>query len=403
MKNKYDSNKDKLMRIAVSFLLAFFLWVYALSATGQTETKQFKDIPVKIINESSLTALGLALDEEDFTVDVKLYGSTLQISQISKNDLTAVVDVSGIGSVGKHSIAVSISGVSENVSISEIDERYISISVSELVEAEKSITVIKEGNIPEGYAIMSEKHSSNIATVYGNEENVGSVATIKGTVDINSTTSDVTRRAILAAYDENGNAVEHVSIVPQFVDVNLIVGNVKEVPVKVMTSGEVSEGYVLWDIVPARETVRIAAKEDVLENTDHITTADIDLSGKSASFSQTVSLRAYDGVMILDNDPVKVELKIEMKEHKRIKISTVRFLNTPEGLECSAEGFDGITAVFSGDKRILEQLNEDDITAFVDLEGYIAGEYDVSVEFDMPEGVQLQANQDIKVRIVLKK
>ncbi len=403
MKNKLDSNKDKLARLAISFLMAFFLWVYALSATGQTETKEFRDIPVRIINESTLTSQGLALDSQDFTVDVKLYGSTLQVSQIRKSELSAVLDVSRISSVGNHSVAVSVSGVAENVSVSEIDERYLNVSVSELCKDEKTIEVVKSGTVADGYAIVSEKNSSAVATVYGNRQNVDKVSYIRGAIDINSTSSDITRRAILTAYDENGLAVEHVNIVPQYVDVSITVGKIKEVPVKVITSGEVMDGYVMSEMLLGKDTVFIAAKDEILEKTDYITTADIDLTGKSSSFSQTVALHGSEDVVILDNDPIKVDITIELKENKEIRFSTVRFLNVPEGYSCELSGFGGISAVFSGDRRILSQLDESDIAAFVDLAGYRAGEFELSVNFDTPEGVELNANQEIKVRVILKK
>ncbi len=405
MKNKLklDTSKDKLARLAVSFLMAFFLWVYALSATGQTETKQFNDIPVRILNESALTAQGLALDEVDFTVDVKLYGSTLQVSQIRKSALSAVLDVSGVSSVGNHSVAVSISGMSENVSVSEIRDRYLSVSVSELKEAEKSIEIVKTGNVAEGYSVITQKSSSNIAKVYGNSTNVGKVAYVRGSIDINSTQTDITRRAILTAYDENGNKVEHVSISPEYVDVSFTVGKIKEIPVKVVTTGNVSEGYVLSDIILSRETVKVAARQEILDVTDYIYTSNIDLTGKSASFSQTVSLHGEDGMIILDAEPVKVELTVEMKENKEVTFNTVKFRNVPDGFSASLVEPVSFSAVFSGDKRILEQIDSGDITAYVDLAGYSAGEFTVPVLFDVPEGVELKGQQDIKVRVELKK
>ncbi len=401
MKSKVEQNKDKIVSFAISFLMAFFLWVYALSATGQTETKSFKDIPVRIINESSLTALGLALDNEEFTVDVKLYGSTLQVSQIRKSDLVAVIDVSSIKSVGNHSIAVNISGVSENVSVSEIKERYLSVSVSELRDAQISVEISKGGSVSEGYAIISEEYSAKTVTVYGNERNVNSVQYIKGSVDINGINSDITRRVNLTAYDEEGNVVEYVTIDPASVDVMIGVGKIKEVPVNVMTVGDVAEGYVVIDIVPDVETVKIAAKEDVLAVVDAVDTANIDLMGKSSSFTQTVSLHGISDAVLLTEGPVKVNVSIEPKENKEISFSTVRFLNTPSGYTCSLVGFDGITAVFSGDKRILQETDEMDIAAYIDLEGMSAGEHEVEVMFDMPEGITMGAAQEVKVKVKL--
>lgn len=403
MKNKLDSNKDKLVRLAVSFLMAFFLWVYALSATGQTETRVFKDIPVKIINESSLTALGLALDNQEYTVDVKLYGSTLQVSQIRKSDLVAVLDVSSIKSVGNHSIAVNVSGVSENVSVSEINDRYISVSVSDLVKTEHSIEVLRGGTVAEGYAIIGESYSAKTATIYGNEANVKKVATIRGSIDVSAVTGDLTRRANLAAYDEEGNIVEHISLVPAFVDVDISIGKIKEVPVMVSMTGSIMEGYVVTEISPERETVNIAAKEDVLALIDSVSTADIDLTGRNSSFTQTVSLHGISDGVLLTEGPVKVSITIEPKENKEITFSTIRFLNTPEGYSCELVDFNGIKAVFSGEKKVLQEMDGLDITAYVDLEGLKKGEHTVMVQFSTPEGITLGSGQEVKVKVNISK
>ncbi|MBR6801878.1 MAG: hypothetical protein IKM61_09020 [Eubacteriaceae bacterium] len=401
MKDK-SFTKDKVISLIISFLMAFFLWVYALSATGQTETKVYKDIPVKIINSSSLSALDLVLDNNDYDVDVKLYGSTLQLSQVRKSDLIAIIDVSTIKSVGNHSIAVTVSGLPENVSVSEINERYLSVSVSELKNVEKTVEITKAGSLQEGYFSIGEKYSSKVCVVYGNAQNIGKVVSVKGSVDVNAISEDVTRRANLAAYDESGNVVDDVNIIPSYVDVSLTVGKIKEVPVTVSTSGAVLEGYVLSEISAETETVKIAGKEDVLSGIDVIFTATADLTGRSESFSQTLSLHGEEGIVLLDEGPVKVNFVIEAKENKEVTFSTIRFLNTPTGLDCSLMEFGGITAVVSGEKRVLKDIDEGDITAFIDLSGLSEGTHEVTVQFDVPESVEIKENQEIKVKVRLE-
>jgi len=403
MKNKIDTNKDKLLRMVISLVLAFFLWAFALSNTDQTQTKQFKGVPVTFINEANLTALDLVLDNDKFTVDVTLYGNTVQVSKMQKSDLVAIVDVSSVKSVGLHSLEVSISGAAQNVSVSEISNKYISVSVSDMKFAEKVVEISKTGTLAEGYAVIGEDSDFKVAEVYGNAENVGKVASVKANINVNSVSQDVRMKAQLVAYDENDQPVSNVTVAPENVDISITVGKIKEVPLELITAGNVPEGFVFYGVTSDIDTVKIAAKENILNGITSVKTAAMDISSRTASYTTSVSLEAVEDVVFLSETPIRVNVQIEPEETRELSFSTVSFINVTEGLSASAVHFNGLTATFSGDGRIISELDTNDVKVYADLKDLEEGSHTVTVEFDLPEGVRLKNTEPMQLTVTVSK
>lgn len=89
--------KNKYVKIAASFLVAFCLWLYVVSAVSPESEETYSNIPVVIQNESALADRGLIITEiKTKTVKLTMQGKRTDLAKINSGNTTAVVDVSNI-------------------------------------------------------------------------------------------------------------------------------------------------------------------------------------------------------------------------------------------------------------------------------------------------------------------
>ena len=95
---------------------------------------------------------------------------------------------------------------------------------------------------------------SDKVVIKGAEHVLSNVATVKGLVDVKKlVTQEVgtveLKDVVLKAYDDNGNVVKNVEIVPNKIDAEIeIASPSKELPIKVVPKGDVSFGKAIKSI-----------------------------------------------------------------------------------------------------------------------------------------------------------
>jgi YbbR domain-containing protein len=79
----------------ICLLLSFGLWLYISNVENPLRTYELKNIPVELINQDSLTNSKFAIiNKQQFTVDLKLEGSSSEVVNAKKEDFKIVADMS---------------------------------------------------------------------------------------------------------------------------------------------------------------------------------------------------------------------------------------------------------------------------------------------------------------------
>jgi YbbR domain-containing protein len=216
---------DFVLRALLSLIFAFLLWAFAITNTDPIITETYDSVPITFQNADTLTSNGLIYESSVNSISVKLYGRTLQISKISASDIYAVVDLSSLSSAGSYSVEVSIKGIGDNISVVDISPQYISITVSELTTESQDYSIELSGDAASGYDVIGYSSDVDAVEVSGSATMLASIATIKGTIDIQDQDTDFTSTVTLQAYDEDENLLDQVTLYPQEVDVSVNIGH----------------------------------------------------------------------------------------------------------------------------------------------------------------------------------
>ena len=91
--------KTKILRIALSVLISFSLWLYVVTVVTPEAEETYYDIPVSYQNDV-LEERGLMIVSNTPTVTVKAKGNRTDLNELNANNITVLVDLASIQAPG---------------------------------------------------------------------------------------------------------------------------------------------------------------------------------------------------------------------------------------------------------------------------------------------------------------
>ncbi len=297
----------------ISLLFAIFLWFYIIQVQNPEIEKTIRDIPVQF-TKSELEERGLTLmNDKETQINVKIRGQRKYLSSIKKEDITIVADVTDINSTGTHTISTNVILPYGNIELLEQSLQHITVTVDEIVVAEKEVILQKIGEPKNGYCVSDYEINPKKVKIKGPKSIVSTIEALAAEVDVDGKNEDVTvADAPLKFIGTSGEPFNtpYVTLEQEIADVHCTISKEKTVQIDVRFADGVNtekEQYVLDD--SSVKTIKIAGATDAIEKIDKISTKQITRSMISAAGEVEVTLEIPAGVMSKDGEKIKLKLK----------------------------------------------------------------------------------------------
>lgn len=199
--------------------------------------------------------------------------------------------------------------------------------------------------------------------------------------------------------------VRILKIEPESVNVTLDELIVKKMEIKQQFIGEPAFGYNLKaDTIELNpNAVLVEGPKGQLEKLDGIKTERINLVGRTRSFRQTVSLDMPANLKLIGEPLIDIYIPIqEESDTKKFENIMVRVLKPAVGGEKVEINPAQVSFELKGSKKQLEKITPEKISAFVDIASLEPGDYDLPVEFFLPEGIAVKGDP-LKVKASIKR
>jgi len=382
----------KLIKLVPIFLtalvLAIIVWVSSVSSSDPNQVITYPS-PVAI------TILGqnpdmLITEQSTTNVEITLRAPRSVHEQISRNfnQITARINLSGL-SAGTYSLEPEVNVNSfRPVQIVQVSPAEIDITLEQIATKTLDITMLQTGNLPISYEAGEAVLSSETVELLGPQSVVYEVVDVIANVDISNAISSITRIVELHPIDRRGNIVDGVSMNPTQITVELPVRQLvgyRNVFIKIVTTGTIAQGYHLTGLLVDPPNVTIYASDpDLADNMPaFLDTAPINLSGAYEDFSVNVALQLQDGIVVVGNQQVTVEVGIDAIQSSTQLVGVpVEIINLGVGLTVNISP-EFVDLYISGPMNLLEILSSDDISVVLDLEGRSPGTYQLSLEITL--------------------
>ncbi len=394
----------------ISLLFAIALWIIVVNIDDPDVTRTFSGIPVTILDDNIITDNNQVYEiKTGNSVSIIVKGPRSMVDNMTTDDFFAQAPFSEMSNVNAVPIYVSFrnSKYERSCEISQ-KTRTMTLNVEDVVEKNFDISIIHSGNVSGSYSLTKESVSPEKVTVKAPESVINRISSVGVKVDLDGRTESFTKAIDLKCYSNNETELgelEGVIMSVSSAEYHADIHQVREVPIKIGSTGEVANGYELVELTSAKTTLKIsgpsAGQVDSIQLPDEL----LNISGATQDVSVDADVAGLlpDGVYLYnENDAtIRITAKIERLENSTytVPVSEIDKRNVPDGFTAEiAEK--SISISINGLRKNIDSFNIADLDPYVDLANTVEGRNEVIVHFNqLPDG--LTYSQEVRVNVDL--
>jgi YbbR domain-containing protein len=366
-----------------ALILAVIVWVSSVSSSDPNEVVSYTTpVPLTVLGQNP-DFLITEQSTSNLTITLRAPRSVHEQILRNFNQITAQINLSGLAA-GTYDLVPEIDTANFNpVQVLEVNPAEVNITLEKMATKILDITLLQTGNLPISYEADEATLSSETVELLGPESIINEVNDVVASIDLSSTTTTITRTVELRPLDRRGNVIEGVSLNPASITVEVPIRQLvgyRNVFVKIVTTGTIAQGYHLTSLVVDPPSVTIYTSDPALaeEMPSFLDTAPINLSGAYEDFNINVELQLQDGIVVVGNPQVTVQVGIDAIQ------SSIQFVGVPvEIINMEVDltvniSPDRVDLYISGPMNLLEELTADNIRVTLDLSDRSPGTYQLS-------------------------
>lgn len=390
----------------VSLLLAVFMWLFVINATHPMENRTITVYNVEYRNEDVVIESGrtytLAENLESRGLVISVPVLKTDANKVRSGDFKIVVDLAKMGPFGAVDVEVEWLG-SQLYTIRESDITWrtstVTVLLEDIIEKTYRVELSTEGVPAQEYILGDEAQmlprTVKIKAPQSVMEQIHSVGIV---VNVEGLNSEATGKAKLKLYDVAGKELNldyasyndyEFAISQDEIEYTVPLLKTKEVGLSFSAPvGTVAQGYRYTGMQGANQTVHIAGLRALLAEiaSIEIPAEELNLEGarENVVIEIDTSLYVPEGVTVESESVVTVVLQVEplIRQTRQLQPEQIRMEGGQNGWNYTLQN--SVEVVIEGLEEDLNMLSDDQIEAWVSLEGMEAGvnTTDVNVTLD---------------------
>ncbi|MGA9531124.1 MAG: CdaR family protein [Anaerolineales bacterium] len=359
---------ENISSLLLALVLALTVWVAAVSAEDPVQERTMATaVPIELRNVPS----GLMIVQKPaVSTRVTLRAPQSVWDNLSAADLEVWADLSG-AQAGLVRLDLHSKIDIRPVEITHLEPSTISLRLEPTASKEFSIELNSIGEPAVGYRANEAVIDPTTAVVSGPSPAVGQVDRVIAQLDLSGRSQDINEVLTLQPVDSNGDVVSGVSLKPDQVQVEAKIedlGGYRSVVVSPKIEGEVEPGYQLTRITVTPTLVRVFSPDPRVVNglSGFVETEPVSLAGATEDFDRRVALNLPEGVSIVGEQSVVVQVSITPIENSITITRLVEFQGLAPGLYAQASP-ETVNLILNGPLPVLDNLTSDDVRVVLDL------------------------------------
>lgn len=399
----------------LAVVFAFILWLVVYNTDDPTITVSYTT-NVTVENASVVTDMNKCYEvlNGTNTVSFAVTAKRSVLNKLEDTDFTAVADMNRmiVNEDGdKANVPIEIISKRSNSSLKYNEKnKYLEVSLEDLMKRRFIITADTSGKVADGYALGEVTVTNpNVLNVSGPASIVNKIDSVVATIDVDGMSMNLSDNVIPALYDADGQEIDttKLKLSNTTVTISAKILSVKEIPLVFSTSGVPYGDNRVVEISSKPETIKVKGSSTTLNpfSSLNIPGDVLNVSGASEDITTTIDISEYlpDGVELVNasDATVTVTVRIEAYELKKFNLSTSQI--NVNGLDSNYDlSFDQSTVAVtvSGLKNDLNKLNTSQLSASIDVTDLGVGTHQVNLDLNLDE--DNYAYQTITVTIEIK-
>jgi len=377
--------KQHIINFITALSLAVLIWIWAELESDPNETRTYpQPIPLEVRGQA----------EDLVVVNTLPSGVVLTLraprsvweEDLRAESIEAWIDLSGLG-VGTHQVPVHVAVHAKPVQIISYRPQQVEVVLSRLMQRTMPIYVEVVGEPAVGYEAQRPQIWPAEVTLIGPEEAVQRVQRVEARVNIQGVRETVRQHVALQALDDQGLTVDNVRITPATVLVTVPIerlGGFRDVVVRVVLEGQPAAGYRITNVAVHPPVVTVFSQDPKLvQDLSFVETEPITLDGATESLERLVPLRLPEGVSVVGDDRVRVEIEIEPLETSVTLNLPVEVVGLAPGMQATIAP-ETVDVLLVGPAPVLENLDpRGNVRVVVDVSNLDVGTYTLKPQVEV--------------------
>lgn len=399
----------------LAVVFAFILWLVVYNTDDPTVTVSYTT-NVTVENASAVTEMNKCYEvlNGTNTVTFAVTAKRSVLNKLEDTDFTAVADMNRmiVNEEGDEAnVPIEITSKRSNSSLKYNGKnKYLEVSLEDLMKRRFIITADTSGKVADGYALGEVTVTNpNVLNVSGPASIVNKIDSVVATIDVEGMSMNLSDNVIPALYDADGQEIDttKLKLSNTTVTISAKILSVKEIPLVFSTAGAPYGDYRVVEISSKPETVKVKGPSTILNPLSSLTIPGdvLNVSGAREDITTTIDISEYlpDGVELVNasDATVTVTVRIEAYESKKFNLNTSQI--TVDGLDTNYDlSFEQSTVdvTVSGLKDNLNVLTVSQLSASIDVTDLGVGTHQVNLELSLDE--DNYAYQTITVTVEIK-
>ena len=399
----------------LAVVFAFILWLVVYNTDDPTVTVSYTT-NVTVENASAVTEMNKCYEvlNGTNTVTFAVTAKRSVLNKLEDTDFTAVADMNRmiVNEEGDEAnVPIEITSKRSNSSLKYNGKnKYLQVSLEDLMKRRFIITADTSGKVADGYALGEVTVTNpNVLNVSGPASIVNKIDSVVAIIDVEGMSMNLSDNVIPALYDADGQEIDttKLKLSNTTVTISAKILSVKEIPLVFSTTGVPYGDYRVVEISSKPETVKVKGSSTILNPLSSLTIPGdvLNVSRAREDITTTIDISEYlpDGVELVNasDATVTVTVRIEAYESKKFNLNTSQI--TVDGLDTNYDlSFEQSTVAVtvSGLKDNLNVLTVSQLSASIDVTDLGVGTHQVNLELSLDE--DNYAYQTITVTVEIK-
>lgn len=390
----------------LAFILAVIVWISAVTAADPNLERVFI-IPIQVLGQEADTEITSEIPER---MQLTLYAPRSNLDQIGNNDnpLSAWIDLSGLGE-GTHNVPIQYQIPQDIRPIREIaaTPNSVEIAIESLITTTIPIIRAVNGEPALGYQVDTPEWSTKEATIFGRSSLVNQIAYTEAILDISGATETIEKSILLVPRDSDGKFIQGVDIDPERVTVLqpiTLKGGYRNMVIKVVTIGQVAEGYRQTQITVTPPNVMLFSADPALldQLPGYVETETLDITGATDDIEISLALNLPEGISVIGDDKVLVMVGVAAIEGSVTLSQEVEIIGLFPEFDAQVAPSQ-VDIIIAGPIPDLENLTPGDVRVVIDLTGLEPGTHPLQPMVEiLPDGIYLQSISPETVEVTIQ-
>jgi YbbR domain-containing protein len=392
--------------LILALALAITVWIAAVTDADPNQNRTYF-VPIEVLGQEANTEIVSEIPER---TQITLFAPSSNLDLISDQDdaLNAWIDLSGLGE-GTHEVPVQyqIPDDIRPIRIESIKPKQVEVTIEALITATIPIITEIKGEPALGYQAETPQWSHTQTTIYGRSSLVNQVTYTQANLDISGATETIEETFTLIPRDRGGRAILGLEINPREISVTLpvtLMGGYRNMVVKVMTIGQVADGYRQTNITVSPPNVMLFSTDPALldQLPGYVETETLDLTGATDDIETVLALNLPEGISVIGDNRVLVLVGVAAIEGSVTIEREVEIIGLTPGYEAQVAPT-AVDVIVAGPIPDLENMVPVDVRVVIDLTGLGPGTYQLQPAVEiLPDRIYLQSMSPETVEIIIQ-